>query len=113
MEHAETRMLDSLPFQVKVYCRYVDDTFVILKSATMEAFHEALNSVHHASAFTCETEKDNVLVFFDVLLRRTDKSRVETDSVSEAMLHRKFFVLCISSPDRTQTVRRGDVLVTL
>lgn len=46
MEHVETRVLNSLPFQVKMYCTYVDDTFVILKRANPEAFHRALNSIH-------------------------------------------------------------------
>lgn len=78
MEHVETRVLESIPFHVKMYCRYVDDTFVILKRANLEAFHQARNSVHPAIQFTCETEKDNLLPFLDVLVRRSENGRVET-----------------------------------
>lgn len=60
MEHVETRVLNSVPFPVKMYCRYVDDTFVILKRVNQDVFHVALNSVHHAIQFTYETERDNV-----------------------------------------------------
>lgn len=78
IEHIQARLLDSLPFQVKMYCRCVDDMFVILKRANMEAFHETLNSVHHANQFVWETEKDNVLPFLDMLVHRPDNGRVET-----------------------------------
>lgn len=69
MEHVETQVFSSLPFPVKMYCRYVDDTFVILKRDNLHDFHAMLNIVHHAIQFTYETEKDGVLPFLDILVR--------------------------------------------
>lgn len=76
MEYVETRALEPLPFQLKLYCRYVDDTFVILKRANLFALHEALNSVHPAILITYNI-KDNAALFLDILVRRTCQSRVE------------------------------------
>ncbi|CAN7952193.1 unnamed protein product, partial [Ixodes pacificus] len=78
MEHVETRVLNSVPFLVKMCCRYVDDTFTILERINLDAFHVGLNSVHHAIQFTYETERNNVLPLLDVLVRRARNGSVET-----------------------------------
>ncbi|CAN7978756.1 unnamed protein product, partial [Ixodes persulcatus] len=79
MEHVEKLVVNSLSFPLKMYCRYVDDTFVILKKVNLHTFHLALNSIHTAIQFTCETERDGVLPFLDVLVRRVGGGAVETE----------------------------------
>ncbi|CAN8028671.1 unnamed protein product [Ixodes persulcatus] len=78
MEHIETRVLNSVPFPMKMYCRYVDDNFVILKRVNLDAFHVALNSVHHTIQFMCEIKRDNVLPFLNVLVHWASNGSVKT-----------------------------------
>ena len=55
----------------KVWIRYVDDTFVIIKRNDV---HEALNCMNHALdgiRFTLEVEQDRRLPFLDILVERT------------------------------------------
>ncbi|CAN7977908.1 unnamed protein product, partial [Ixodes persulcatus] len=79
MEYVEKFVMTSLSFPLKMYCRYVDDTFVILKKVNLHAFHFALNSINTAIQFTCETERDGVLPFLDVLVHRVGGGAVETE----------------------------------
>lgn len=92
MEHVKTQVLNLLPFWVKMYCRYMDDTFVILKRANLFAFHVALYSVHNAIHFTNETERDNISPFLDVLARRADNVSVETTVYRKQIEHFLSFV---------------------
>lgn len=51
------------------YCRYVDDTFIIVDQDIGKVeLLEQLNNKHQAIKFTCEEEIDNKLNFLDVLL---------------------------------------------
>lgn len=78
MQHVETICLSTLPFPVKMYCRYVDDTFVIVEKHNLQAMHDALNSVHPAIQFTCEMEDGDTLAFLDVLVRRNEGGSLAT-----------------------------------
>jgi hypothetical protein len=54
----------------KIWLRYVDDTFVVIKRSELEEFHQHINSVLPAIQFTREEEMDSQLPFLDVSLRR-------------------------------------------
>ncbi|VDL99224.1 unnamed protein product [Schistocephalus solidus] len=58
--------------------RYVDDTFVILKSNMLQHFHDHLNSIFPDIQFTSEEKKEQQLPFLDVLVRRRPNGEIET-----------------------------------
>ncbi|CAH8666661.1 unnamed protein product [Dicrocoelium dendriticum] len=62
----------------KLWIRYVDDTFVILKRSKLEETHELINSVFDGTQFTREEENNEHLPFLDVLIRRTGAERLKT-----------------------------------
>ena len=69
----ETKWLQDCPLDFKpiFYHRYVDDTFVLFKSAEHALlFQEYLNSKHASIKFTVETESNNSLAFLDVLVTK-------------------------------------------
>ena len=56
---------------VILYKRYVDDTFVILKSRdNAQTVLDFLNTLHPNIKFTTEMEKNGCLPFLDVLVKR-------------------------------------------
>ncbi len=55
-----------------VWVRYVDDTFVNIKSGREADLKTHLNSIFTDLQFWMEEEKDGVLPFLDVLVRRRD-----------------------------------------
>jgi hypothetical protein len=57
----------------RMYYRYVDDTFVIVRNRDeMETLFQQLNSLHPNLRFTNEVEVDNKLPFLDVMVERRD-----------------------------------------
>ena len=67
----------------KIWIRYVDDTFVIVKKEELENTYKQINNVFNDIKFTMEQESDNKLPFLDVLITRTDTGKLETQ------VHRK------------------------
>ena len=64
----EERWLDSCPneFKPELYRRYVDDTFLLFRSAShIQPFLQYLNSQHPRIVFTHEIEKNKCLPFLD------------------------------------------------
>ncbi|KAJ8941481.1 hypothetical protein NQ318_017866 [Aromia moschata] len=64
--------------QPKCELRYVDDTFIISPHgiSSLTVFFEYLNTLHSNIKFTMETEKDGVLPFLDVLVKRTNNNKL-------------------------------------
>ena len=54
----------------KLWLRYVDDTFVIIKAKKLKSFTTHINSRSPKLQFTCEVGKEGSLAFLDVLLSR-------------------------------------------
>ncbi len=54
MENFETKVIATFPHQVKVWGRYVDDTFVVIKASLRQQFTDDLNSQHPSIKFTTE-----------------------------------------------------------
>ncbi len=58
----------------KVWKRFVDDSFAILKKAAISSFHDTLNSIEPSINFTIEHEKDGQIAFLDTLISRHNNS---------------------------------------
>ena len=74
MEHIEKAALMTFHTPPKLWLRYVDDTFCVLKKEHMTEFHQHINSVCHHIQFTMEEEHNLSLPFLDVLVTRHDKT---------------------------------------
>ena len=72
MEDFERKALQSFDAPPRVWWRYVDDTFVIIKRERLESFLAHLNSVDPMIQFTMETEsRMGELPFLDCLVKRS------------------------------------------
>nr|VZI23179.1 unnamed protein product [Spirometra erinaceieuropaei] len=76
----------------KLWLRYVDDTFVIVKKDQLNLLHTNINSIFPEITFTLETEVDGQLPFLDVLVRRKSDGSLQTsvyrkEAYSEVILH--------------------------
>ena len=75
MESLESRALSSFNPRPRVFLRYVDDCFSVVKKSALSAFLLHLNSMDPAIQFTTEEEVNGRLPFLDVLVKR-DGSRL-------------------------------------
>ncbi|BHF67727.1 hypothetical protein SprV_0301075500 [Sparganum proliferum] len=76
----------------KLWLRYVDDTFVIVKKDQLETLHNAINSTMPGIKFTLEKEVDKELPFLDVLVQRKTDGTLRTSvyrkqTYAEVILH--------------------------
>ncbi|BHF79945.1 hypothetical protein SprV_0702306900 [Sparganum proliferum] len=72
-------------FEPKMWLRYVDDTFIIIKTREVERLHQSLNSVFPAIQFTREEATGDNLPFLDVSIQRLSDGKLAT-SVSQKRL---------------------------
>lgn len=56
----------------RVWCRYVDDVFAVVKKEHINIVLEKLNSISRHIKFTLEIEKDNKLPFLDLEISKED-----------------------------------------
>lgn len=78
MESLEQSALQSFPHPIKYWRRYVDDTFVVVKSELVSELLNHLNSQHDRIRFTYEVEKEGSLPFLDVRVLRRQDGHLET-----------------------------------
>ena len=64
---------------MKLWRRYVDDTFVIIASERIDEFHNHLNSINNNIQFTIEKENDNSIAFLDVKITKTENGDIFTN----------------------------------
>nr|VZI02146.1 unnamed protein product [Spirometra erinaceieuropaei] len=79
MQKLETTALPLI--KPKLWLRYVDDTFVIVKKDQLEALHNNINSTIPGITFTLEKEVDSKLPFLDVLVQRKTDGTLPCDAV--------------------------------
>ena len=72
MTEFESVLVPKLNHHVKIWRRFVDDTFVYVKRGSIEYVLSELNSFHDNIKFTYEQENNNRLPFLDVLFIRDD-----------------------------------------
>ena len=56
---------------IKFYCRYVDDTLVLVKPDDIDMIHNALNNFHPNLKFTIDNFEDTDTHFLDLLILNT------------------------------------------
>jgi hypothetical protein len=64
-------------FEQKLWVRYVDDVFAIVHKDKIEDLMSLLNAQCPSIKFTCEIEKEGVLPFLDVEVRRTEDNQLQ------------------------------------
>ena len=79
MEDFEERvMADAAQIRPKVWNRFVDDVFSIIRRNSVEQFLQHLNKQDKNIVFPVEVEEDGSLPFLDVRLQRTDEGSIKT-----------------------------------
>lgn len=77
MEYIEDRALSSGPSIIKIWKRYVDDVYAVVRGGQreVEQYLAHINNIHHKIKFTCEMEEERSLPFLDVRIYiRPDKT---------------------------------------
>ena len=74
MEAIEELAINTSEVQPKVWKRYVDDSFCIIKRNAVNSFHTTLNSIDPHISFTIEEESDQQIAFLDTLVSRKDNT---------------------------------------
>ena len=77
MEFFEELALETAPTRPRLWKRYVDDTFCILRKGSTEELLHHLNGVRPTIKFTVEQEEDGRLPFLDTLLRRREDGSLD------------------------------------
>ena len=72
MEFFEELALETAPTRPRLWKRYVDDTFCILRKGSTKKLFCHLNGVRPTIKFTVEQEEDRTLLFLNLLFRRED-----------------------------------------
>ena len=85
MEVIEQSAIAASTTPPKVWTRYVDDSFVIIKEHFVSKFHDNLNAVDPKISFTIETENNGQISFLDTLITR--KNGAVTISVYRKPTH--------------------------
>ena len=70
MEWFEETAIQSFPYEITLWRRYVDDTLVALSDALIEEFSDHINSIHPAIKFTREEEDHNTIPILDAKITR-------------------------------------------
>ena len=68
MVELETSVIPNLSNKVKLWKRFVDDTYCLARSEYIDNILLVLNSFHKNMKFTTEIEKDNTILFLDILI---------------------------------------------
>ena len=76
LEHTALQTFKKPP---RVWHRYVDDVFSIVKKNLVQELLQHLNSQNPSIKFTVEVEKDNTLPYLDVAVHRTANKKLGTD----------------------------------
>ena len=82
MQQLENTVLPDI--QPKIWMRYVDDSFVIIKRSQVEDTLRKLNHTIPGISFTMETECNHELPFLDILITRTKTGALETSVYRKA-----------------------------
>ena len=103
----EEQALSSVPTAPKIWKRYVDDTFTILKRNHVEDFLQHLNTQQPTIRFTIETENDNTFPFLDTLVIKDSEGRL-IRSVYRKPTHTHQYLSCDSHHPQL-VIKRGVV----
>ena len=74
MEVIEEQVFRNAVLLPKVWKRFVDDSFAIIKKSAVLSFHDTLNSIDPNINFTIEHEQNGQIAFLDTLVSRNNCS---------------------------------------
>ena len=75
MEVIEELAITTSSVPPKVWKRYVNDSFVIIKKDAVTSFHNTLNASDPKISFTIELENNGQIAFLDTLISRRNGGR--------------------------------------
>jgi len=76
MEAIEEMAIYTTPVPPKVWKRYVDGSFCIIKRNAVDSFHNTLNAIDQHISFTIEEENNKQIAFLDTLVTRKDNALI-------------------------------------
>ena len=79
MESIERSAIDSFQEPPRVWIRYVDDIFCIIKTPVIDDFLHHINGISPSSKFTVKIEENRSLVFLDVRVSRSSDNTLWTN----------------------------------
>ena len=74
VQRFEEEVMRDAPQSLRIWVRYVDDIFAVMKETDLEPFFTVLNSKNNAIQFEMEKEENGQLPFLDVLVERGENS---------------------------------------
>ena len=80
MKTVENKALTHCSVIPSFWCRYVDNTFMIIHKNNMEMFHAFIDNIENSIKFTVETEVDGSFSFFEVLVTLENSAKLRTAS---------------------------------
>ena len=86
MEFFEELALETAPTRPRLWKRYVEDTFCILRKDSTEELLHHLNGVRPIIKLTAEQEEDGTLPFLNALLRRREDGSLNV-SIYRKLMH--------------------------
>ena len=78
MEHIERQAQTTFREPPRIWLRYVDNVFCVIKSSEIDDFHHHVNSISPNIKFTLELEDNSSLAFLDVRVNRTATCKLWT-----------------------------------
>ena len=119
MYRLEMRALNTFAMAPRVWERFVDDIYAVIKKILKERFLEHLNSLHPRIKFTKEDAKDNKLPFLDTEVKMREEDRRLEFSIYRKPTHTDQYLAFDSNHHVSQKLgivhtlnRRRDRLVT-
>ena len=92
MEDLEIKVISTTTTPPKIWRRFVDDTFTIIKKKNRNSFLQHLNSVHPNIKFTCEKVKeDGSMPFLDILVTPAEDGSLKA-SVFRKPIHTDLYL---------------------
>ena len=78
MEHIERQSLTTFREPPRIWLRYADDVFCVIKSSAIDDFHHHVNSVSPNMMFILELKDNSSLAFLDVRVNPTVNCKLWT-----------------------------------
>ena len=72
--HLEENLKQNFKLFTRIWFRYVDDIFAIVKQPNLSAIFEYINTRHPPIKYTMETEENGKLNFLDIKIIRTNNN---------------------------------------
>ena len=110
MEAIEEVAINSSEVQPKVWKRYVDESFCIIKRNAVNSFHTTLNSIDLHISFTVEEESDQQIAFLDTSVSCKNNTITIADVFRKAT-HTDRYLDYFSYHDKSHKISRAETLL--